>query len=109
MFKVSVGLKEVGKFERFTEAFQTFFKEVRKQVSGGASLQVLETTNFIVCVSAGVWMQMGFYQARDFAYKIGLLVGRGELREIKEPPGAVIEEAFMQASANNLAALARGE
>ena len=48
---------------------------------------------------------MTFYQARDFAYEIGSLAGKGKLQELaEEPPKHVIEAGFIKATNENLAA-----
>jgi len=94
MFRIIVGLEDVGEFPKFTEAFKLFFAKIKEQVTGGTSWQVLETSNFIVYVTPTDKRPMSFYQARDFAYEIGQLVGRGELREVEEPSESTLEAAF---------------
>lgn len=64
----------------------------------GMALQILETACFIEYeIRPGVEVPMDFYTARDFAYSIGLLKGKGELQEnVTEPSSEMIERAFLE-------------
>jgi hypothetical protein len=98
-FEVLVSLKKVGEFDTFVQAFRVFFAKIKETLAQGTSLQVFETANFITLIRGnGQKFPMDFYQARDFAYEIGLLAGDGELQEnVKEPPLDVILSAFLEA------------
>ena len=50
-------------------------------LEGGTSWQALETFHFIVKIEGDSQMPMGYYDARDIAYDIGMLVQRGEGEE----------------------------
>ena len=107
MYNVKVDSKELNGFITFTEAFKSFFQEVKTLVSGGAALQILETWCWIEIEygspEKGKAM-MNFYQARDFAYAIGLLREEGELQENTiEPLPELVEMAFSLAFAENQA------
>lgn len=105
MFKVKVGCENRGDFEKFVDAFSLFFTEVVEQVDSGTTVGWLEATNFIVYTAPGKEIPMNFYQARDFAYDIGLLAGKGELQNINEPPEAVIESRFDKSKIEHIAHL----
>lgn len=95
MFQVLVSLNELGTFESFNEAFKLFWKKIREVVrEKGASYQWLETSNFIVLKKGDIEHPVGFYDAKDFAYEIGLLAGNGEIQENANEPDAVRTEAF---------------
>lgn len=103
MFRVIVGLEDICDRDTFVEAFRVFFDKIKEMIEAGTSWQALETTNFIVFISQDEdgktrSIQMNFYQARDFAYEIGLMAGKGELQEsVEEPPPDVIQRAFSKA------------
>jgi hypothetical protein len=96
-FQVTIGLKEIGEFSKFTDAFKLFYSKIIEQIKQGTNAQFLETSNFIVYQRKGFTMAMGFYDARDFAYDIGLLAGRGEIQNnTEEPSNEVIENAYQK-------------
>jgi hypothetical protein len=66
---------------------------------------MLETSNFIVLEDGEGRFPLGFYQARDLAYEIGLLKGEGELQEsIEEPSPDFIKSLFVRVSLEGMAA-----
>jgi hypothetical protein len=101
MFKVTVA-HDIGDFEKFTDAFKEFYWGVKNLVNSGTSLQALETTCFITYESANESLPLEWYDARDFAYKIGLLVGSGELKEIEEPPLEQVVAVFEHAATEHI-------
>ncbi|MBI2058061.1 MAG: hypothetical protein HYT63_03745 [Candidatus Yanofskybacteria bacterium] len=93
MFKVVVAMEDVGTFKNFGEAFKVFFDKVKELVGQGASLNVLETTCWIEYSK----IQMYFYDARDLAYKVGILKGKGELVDpLPKIDHLVIDVAFAE-------------
>ncbi|MBI2676858.1 MAG: hypothetical protein HYX21_02860 [Candidatus Yanofskybacteria bacterium] len=93
MFEVVVAMETVGKFPNFQEAFRVFFDKVKKLVGQGASLNVLGTTCWIEYSN----ILMYFYDARDLAYKVGVLKGRGELVDpLPKIDHQVIDVAFAE-------------
>ena len=95
MFQVLVGMENLGEFPKFTEAFKLFYTKVVEEIKRDTSHQWLETANFLVYQGEGFTQPMGFYDARDFAYDIGLLAGEGELQEgVEEPTQTAIETAY---------------
>ncbi len=104
MFEAIVGLKNLGKFSSFNEAFTTFGEKIKEAIGNGTTVQWLESTNFLVQndTSGAEVGFMTFYEARDFACKIGLLDG-GRLQEnVAEPPPEVVMEAFQRCAAERL-------
>lgn len=74
-FLVLFNMEEVGIYDNFVDAFRVFWQKVLQSLEDGTSWQVLETCNFIVMVDgeANKEWPLGFYDARDLAYDIGLL------------------------------------
>jgi hypothetical protein len=78
MFKITFNLEQLEKnYETFEDAFIDFYYMIKESVSQGTAWQVLETMH---------WIQENnnepllFYDARDKAYKLGLLEKDGKLR-----------------------------
>jgi hypothetical protein len=95
MFQVKVGMEDLGEFPKFIDAFKLFYSKVLEEVKRGASLQWLETSNFLVYQGEGFVQPMDFYDARDFAYTIGLLAGEGEIQDgVEEPATETIEATY---------------
>lgn len=89
MFQVVMALKDVGApHETFEDAFHIFFKEIKRLVTEGASLSVLETKCYITCtfnyIETRVSMAMGWYGCKDLACKIGLICEDGKLADKPE-------------------------
>ncbi len=57
----------------FKEAWLAFMEETRKELQKGTSWQVLETTYFLIFKFNENELVFSFYEARDFAYTIGLM------------------------------------
>jgi hypothetical protein len=94
-FEAIVGMKLVGKYKSFNKALIKFLEEISIVLKAGTSVQWLETANFLVSTGSsdpiGV---MTFYEARDFAYDIGLMVD-GEIQQgVAEPAAEVVSKAF---------------
>lgn len=85
MFNVTVALEARGTYPTFAEAFIKFFKDIKAMLDKGTSYQVLETACWIEMETTEndgpMRMIMNFYDARDLAYDLGLLVGNGQLVE----------------------------
>ncbi len=98
-FKVIVGLADVGIYDTFVEAYKILHGKIKELLASGTSWQMLDTTNFIEFTTGdGKKFPMDFYQARDFAYRIGLLAGEGELQDnATEPSDDAVEVAFRSA------------
>lgn len=89
MFQVVMALENVGApHKTFEDAFRIFFKEIKRLVTKGTSLYVLETACYITCtfnyIETPVSMGMGWYNCRDLAYKIGLMYENGKLADKPE-------------------------
>jgi len=98
MFLVIVGSYYLDTFEKFTDAFKAFWEAVARQRP-----RVLDIDGYFLAYqkSGGEKnpMTMNFYQARAFAWKIGLIDSEGVLQKIEEPAREVIEEGFALATA----------
>ena len=94
MFNVTVGAKNLGRFESFKKAFLVFWKGVNKQMNRGSAVKVLGVTNFLVRDYGKKSQRINFYEARDFAYDCGLLF-KGEFQDFsREPSPRIVEIAF---------------
>ncbi|HEY4484480.1 MAG TPA: hypothetical protein VI978_02020 [Candidatus Paceibacterota bacterium] len=92
-FNVVVAMENVGSLESFGEAFKVFFEKVKKLVAEGMSCRVLKTTCWIEYAGAVMY----FYDARDLAYKVGVLKGHGELVEpLPKVDPQVVDIAFAE-------------
>lgn len=69
MFTVTINLKDVGKYENFEDAWKKMFQEIFSL--DGILLMALEQTCFMTCT--GTFGPLGFYDARDLAYRCGLM------------------------------------
>lgn len=91
MFKVMIEGKEVGSFRSFVEAFRAMFDRVEEMITRGTSWQMLETTCWI---EKDGRYALGFYDARDLAYSMGLLKA-GKLQDgAVDLPPEIMETAF---------------
>jgi|GEM_PF-2816791 hypothetical protein len=80
VFSVMFDLKDVGAHANFPDAFKDFWTRVMKSLDEGTSWQALESFHFIMKIEDSTQTPMGYYDARDIAYDIGLLVPNGEER-----------------------------
>jgi hypothetical protein len=69
-----------GPFRTFPEAFVNFFPRVLALIEAGRRLEDLDTTSWIEGKFDGRRMLLSLYDARDFAYMVGILAGSGELQ-----------------------------
>lgn len=83
IYIVTIGLKDIGVFNNFPEAFKKFWTEVLKTLEEGTAWQVLETMHWITRISDKIQLPIFFYDARDLAFDIGLLTPSGQP---KTPP-----------------------
>lgn len=97
MFEIIVGLQRVGSYKSFNEALIKFFEEIGLVIQKGTSYQWLETSNFVAIThSSEPTDVMNFYDARDFACEIGLLVKGKIQRGVPEPKLGVVLQAFKE-------------
>lgn len=77
MFELVYNMQRVGKYKNFVSAFTELYKRLSSDLEKGTSWQLVETA---------IWIQedgktpMMFYEARDKACIIGLLID-GKLNE----------------------------
>ena len=102
MFKSVVALNESEQFPTFAEAFKKFWTDVRAM--GATSLQVIETACWIETTIEGTDRPtiMGFYDARDFAYGVGLLNDGVLVDPAPEIPTEVITNMFAACAIGNI-------
>ena len=106
-YEAIVGMESVGKFKSFNEAFIKFFKGIQSYAEkNGLSYQWLETTNFLVRSDSGIVTGViPYYEARDFAYMAGLLIGEGEIKEkVAEIAPDLVLKAYNEFTAKMVAA-----
>ena len=73
MYKVVYGMQKYGNYETFEEAFAKLYRILKKDIeAGNMSWQVLETAVWIETPKRPI--PMYFYEARDHACDIGLLI-----------------------------------
>ena len=78
MYKTTValqaGMKELGPFPTFAEAFVAMVDGVNGMLKEGTCHQMLETAVYIERMREG-WgnVAIGFYEAKDLAYELGLM------------------------------------
>ena len=89
MFKLIIGLKDVGEFATFPEAFREMHHRIEKIIKEGTNLQMLETANWIECEIDGKEYPLMSFGAKDLAGAIGLLKD-GKLQDISLHP--IIED-----------------
>jgi hypothetical protein len=77
MFKLVYSMEPCGEFPTFEEAFIELYKRLSKDLEEGTSCLLVEQTIWIEEDNEGPMM---FYEARDYACNIGLLVN-GKLNE----------------------------
>lgn len=83
MFNVKVVNSE-SQHKNFYDAFKALYDGVSKMVDEGTSWQALETFVWIEYENEGKKIPMFWYDARDLAYELGLLVEKG--KEVQEVP-----------------------
>jgi hypothetical protein len=80
VFSVMFNMEDVGVYENFTDAFKDFWARIMADLDSGTSWQALESFHFIIQIEGKSHIPMGYYDARDLAYDIGLLAPNGEDR-----------------------------
>jgi len=99
---VVLGIKH-GPFKTFTEAFVNFLPRVVAMAAAGNSMEMFETC-WIEGEFPGEKIPMRFFDARDFAYDVGVLVGDGDFANpLPEVDPADIRIAFLECSARTMA------
>lgn len=103
MFKVVINLKDVGEYEKFSDAFRVFFSEFKKAVKSGTVIpHVLEAASFIVYPWGNAELIMDFACASEFGRQNGLLkIAKGELElgeELPEPELFTVQIAFIRST-----------
>lgn len=91
MYTVAMYLKDIGSYPTFYEAFKAFYEAVKASIKEGTSYQALETACWIEHNNEPLYL----YQARDLAYKLGILKGEGDLQEV--PPDQQIPPEVFEA------------
>ena len=100
-YEVMINLEVRGEFNTFKEALLFFMQEVKKEIEMGTSWQVLETTYFLTFKYKKSEVALSLYDARDFAYSVGLLHGEGEVNEnFSDEKEEIIEIAFLSSALN---------
>jgi hypothetical protein len=95
MYEVIVSMKSVGTYLSFKQAFTVFYESIKKVLEKGTSYQWLETTNFLVNKNDPEIIQlMNFYEGRDSAYRLGLLVDGKIQADIAEPAPELVSREF---------------
>lgn len=78
MFELVYNISKVGKFDTFVEAFIKLYELLSKDLEEtGTAWQLVETS---IWIQEGSKDPMMFYDARDYACEIGLLIN-GKLNE----------------------------
>jgi hypothetical protein len=108
MFEVVIGMKDVGKSESFKKAFKLFWEAVKKQLEDGTTWQALETADFLVYVKKNTKLAIGFYDARDLAYKCGLLRDSDFQEDAPEPNPDLVEAEFIAYSVEDVLKMLEG-
>jgi hypothetical protein len=104
-YEAIVGMESIGKYKSFNEAFIKFFEGINLTLEKGTSYQLLETTNFLVCTNSLIVIGvMPFYEARDFAYGIGLLVDGKIQQKVNEPTPDVVLKTYKKLTEKMVAA-----
>lgn len=83
MFELTYGLEKVGIYESFSKSFIELYKRLNVDLEKGMAWQTLETTIWIV--KKGTNHPIMFYEARDKACNIGLLVDGKINPDFKNP------------------------
>src|SRR3989344_4718034 len=93
-FVSTVALNDEGPFATFKEALTNFIERMRKLVSEGTSLQIVETCCFITAKHYRGEIPMLFYDVRDFAHQVGLMRDGKLVPDAPEPDASVIGKIF---------------
>lgn len=97
MYEVIISLEPIGQYESFKTAYFKFIEEIKTILKQGSSWQWLETMNFLVRIDpSGSTIPMPFYEARDFAFDVGLM--KKDTAEIQpdaiEPTAEIVLQAY---------------
>jgi hypothetical protein len=83
MFELTYHLERVGMYETFPEAFTELYKRLSKDLKTGTTFQAIEIT---IWIKPDSWPQpIMFYEARDIACWMGLLVDGQLNQKFKDP------------------------
>jgi hypothetical protein len=98
MFKVIIGLEDIGEYEKFYEAVKVFLKKIKAKGKEGMSLAWLASANWIEHEIGFIKCTLDFYDVRDFAFIIGVLNKDGEIIEEAAPeiPAEAIDRIFLR-------------
>ena len=82
--KLTYGLETVGEYDTFPEAFTELHNRLKKDLEKGTSWQMVETT---IWIEPPGWNEgpLSFYQSRDIACWMGLLVDGKINPNFKDP------------------------
>ena len=73
MFKVKIGMKEVGESESLTEACRMFIERMEELVREGAAEWVIREASWIQTEINGLACMMNFNAIMDFSLAVGIL------------------------------------
>ena len=113
-FKVFVGKDLPPEHPTFEAAFAVFFTQMLALIRGGTSLQMVETGCWIEGIfelapgGKTLSAPLYFYDARDFAYDLGLLVSEGGKPVLADPAPSVDPSAVASRFADSGLAELRG-
>ncbi len=95
-FTSTVALQDAGPFPTFKQAFADFIQRMKTDPRT-RSMQIVETACWIQRNDpANPTLPLGFYDTRDFGYRVGLLTGEdAQLNEsAPEPDRHLIDELY---------------
>ncbi len=94
-FTSTVGLKDEGPFPSFKEALKNFIERLKTDPSA-KSLQIVETACWITRNGENTPIPLGFYDCRDFGYRVGLLTGEDSsfVDGASEPEASLVYELY---------------
>ena len=108
MFISAIAGEKAGPFPTFTETFCFFFQRALYVASHGQSLQILETSCWIIGDFGDRKIPMMFSEARDLAFDLGILVGDGEFHDpAPEVDPEIVESAFLSSALRAMSGFSR--
>ncbi len=113
-FEVTVAMEELGVYDGVVQALKVLLDKVGELADKGQmSNMTLNETIFLALNPNGPDRRvMNFYQAREFAYEIGVLshtpgTGTQFHYNVAEPDSRIIQQAFDKAMSENLRGMAK--
>ena len=94
-FISTVGLADEGPFTTFKDALDNFIKRMKALIEGCTALSVIEQACWIERESNGARIPLGFYDARDFGFKVGLLNDESVFQpDVAEPDQILVSDVY---------------